>query len=267
MGIRAAIGALVVGLILVVPVMALAQGPGRGGPPQPPRTARAAAPVDLTGYWVSVISEDWRWRMVTPSRGDVASVPLNPEGRRVAEAWDPAKDEAAGLACKAYGAAAIMRRPGRVHITWSSDQTLTLEFDEGTQTRQFVFGDAPPPRNLRPSWQGYSVANWERPPQGSQPPDLAGIFATRTGTNGRSLDVRTIGLRDGYLRKNGVPYSAAATVEEFFDYRRHADGTEWFTVTTIVTDPTYLRAPFITSSDFKKEADGSQFSPSPCTAR
>jgi hypothetical protein len=95
----------------------------RGGPPAPPRPAKAAAPIDLTGYWVSVVSEDWRWRMVTPAKGDYASVPTNADARKAADAWDPAKDEAAGEQCKSYGAAAIMRVPGRLNITWQDDNT------------------------------------------------------------------------------------------------------------------------------------------------
>ena len=93
---------------------------------------RAAAPVDLTGTWVSVISEDWRWRMVTPLKGDAASVPLRPEGFAVVNAWDPAKDEAAGLQCKAYGAPAILRLPTRVRISWQDDNVLKVESDAGT---------------------------------------------------------------------------------------------------------------------------------------
>ena len=62
-----------------------AGGAGRGGPPPTPR---AAAAFDLTGTWVAVVTEDWRWRMVTPPKNDVASVPLNAEGRKVAAAWD-----------------------------------------------------------------------------------------------------------------------------------------------------------------------------------
>ena len=72
-----------------------------GGPPQPPPTPQAAAPIDLTGYWVSVVTEDWRWRMVTPPKGDFASVPLNAEGTKVGNSWDPATDGS----CLAYGAA------------------------------------------------------------------------------------------------------------------------------------------------------------------
>jgi hypothetical protein len=249
--------------LLLGPVLALAQPPRQNAPPQ---TAREAAPVDLTGYWVSVVSEDWRWRMVTPLPGDFASVPLNTEGRRVGESWDPAADEAAGLECKSYGAPAIMRVPGRVHITWRDESTLALETDSGTQTRLFHF-DAPPSTSMAPSWQGYSVANWERPAQGPEAPDPIGIFSRRIANKGRSLEVTTSDLRPGYLRKNGVPYSEQTTVREFYDYHEEPNGDEWFTVTTIVDDPVYLRNVFITSSDFKKEPNASEWNPTPCSAR
>ena len=100
-----------------------------------PTTARAAAPIDITGHWVSLITDDWVYRMITPAKGDVSYVPLNPEGRRLAEAWDPARDEAAGEQCKGYAAPAIMRLPSRVEITWADDNTLKLDIDTGMQTR------------------------------------------------------------------------------------------------------------------------------------
>ena len=131
-------------------------------PPQPPRSPRAAAPVDFTGYWVSVVTEDWRWRMVTPAQGDFAGVPLNAAARKIGQAWDPAKDEAEGNQCKAYGAAGIMRMPGRLHITWQDDTTLKIETDQGTQTRLLHFGGKPAP-GLKPSWQGYSSRELGRP--------------------------------------------------------------------------------------------------------
>jgi hypothetical protein len=255
---------LVIVAMLSAPLPLLAQGPPR--PVAPPRTAKAAAPVDLTGYWVSVVSEDWRWRMVTPLKGDFASVPINAAGRTLGEAWDPARDQAAGTQCKAYGAAAIMRLPGRVHITWQDETTLRLELDSGTQTRLFHF-DASAPANVSSSWQGYSVANWERPPQGVEIQNAIPVFSTRNGVRGKSLEVTTTKLRAGYLRKNGVPYSDRATVSEYYDYRRQPNGDEWFTVTTIVRDPVYLDGPFITSSDFKKEPDGAKWHPTPCEAR
>src|SRR5579864_5858951 len=135
-----------------------AQG-GRGGQGGSAPTSQAAAPVDLTGYWVSIVNEDWRFRMLTPAKGDYASVPLNAAARKVADAWDPAQDEAAGEQCKSYGAAAIMRVPERIHITWENENTLRIDTDAGTQTRQFHFGAVQPAGE--PAWQGYSVAEWE----------------------------------------------------------------------------------------------------------
>src|SRR5713101_3494867 len=143
---------------LVLAVLAV-QGQGAQPAQPPPPTARLQAPIDLTGYWVSVVTEDWRWRMLTPPKGDYASLPLNPEGRKVADAWDPAKDEASGNACKAYGAAALLQVPGRLHIYWQDDNTLRMDTDSGTQTRLFHFAGSPPP-NEAPTWQGYSVAMW-----------------------------------------------------------------------------------------------------------
>jgi hypothetical protein len=229
-------------------------------------TAKAAAPVDLTGYWVSVVTEDYRWRMFTPLKGDAASVPINDAGRKIIDAWDPAKDEAAGLECKAYGAAAVMRVPGRLHITWQDDNTLKIETDAGTQTRLFHFGGSPT-KGLEPSWQGYSAARWD-PGIVPAPGGFAGFGPSpRTGDRSRTLEVTTANLRPGYLRKNGVPYSSSTTVTEYYDRFNEPNGDEWFTVTTIVTDPVYLAVPFVTTTDFKKERDGSRWNPTPCSAR
>jgi hypothetical protein len=247
--------------IFISAASVMAQPPG---PPGPPRAPKAAAPVDLTGYWVSIVTEDWRWRMVTPIKGDFAGVPVNAEAQKVGNQWDPAKDEAAGLQCKAYGAPALMRIPGRVHITWQDDNTLKIESDQGNQTRLLHFDGKP---EGEATWQGFSAANWERAPRGVEIPDPFPIFASRTGTRGRSLEVVTTNLKPGYLRKNGVPYSASTRLEEYFDYHKEPNGDEWITVTTIVNDPMYLAGPFITSSDFKKQKDAAGWDPSPCSAR
>ena len=222
---------------------------------QPPASARTIAPVDLTGYWVSIVTEDWRWRMMTPAKGDYASVPLNAVGTRVAGTWVPAKDVAAGEQCRSYGAPAIMRVPGRVHITWQDDNTLRIDTDAGTQTRTFQFGRAQSPGE--PTWQGQSVALWE--PGGGRrgaAPVLAG-----------SLKVVTTRLRPGYLRKNGVPYSANALLTEYYRATHEDNGDSWLIVTTVVDDPRYLTGRFFTSSHFKKLPDASGWKPAPCSAR
>jgi hypothetical protein len=228
-------------------------------PPAPattPRTARAAAPVDFTGYWVSVINKDWRYRMVRPAKGDYASVPVKPEARQAADAWDPAADERAGEQCKPYGAPALLRMPGRLHITWQDDTTLKVEADAGTQTRVLHFGnwksDGGPA-----TWQGDSVAQWETPrvPAGAErPPATSG-----------DLKVVTTHLRPGYLRRNGLPYSANTVLTEYWDLLKDRQGQQWIVVTTLVDDPTYLNAEWITSLNFKKEPDGSKWEPTPCS--
>src|SRR5580658_9849091 len=115
---------------------------------QPPTgaasTAKASAPIDITGYWVALVTEDWRFRMITPRKGDYQPVPMTPEARKAADAWDPAADEASGNQCKAYGAAAIMRLAARSHITWQDENTLRVESDYGMQTRMLHFTSSPP---------------------------------------------------------------------------------------------------------------------------
>jgi hypothetical protein len=225
-------------------------GAGRGGPPPTPR---AAAAMDLTGYWVSVVTEDWKLRMVTPRKGIYETLTLNAEGRRVGDTFDPARDEAAGEQCRAYTAASIMRAPGRLHVTWADDSTLKIETDAGTQTRLLRFGTGAPAGE--PSWQGSSAAEWVY--AGGRRGDA------RTGT----LKVVTTNLRAGYMRKNGAPHSDKARVTEYFDLNTAPNGDRWLTVTTKVDDPVYFTRAHLTSSDFKKLPDAAGWSPTPCSAR
>ena len=243
---------------LLAPLPAHAQNRGAPPPAAPPApTAKASAPIDLTGYWVAFVNEDWRYRMITPAKGDYRGVPITREALGLVNAWDPAADEAAGNQCKSYGAAAIMRVPGRLHVTWQDDNTLKLDTDAGMQTRLFKFGPPAPGPIGKPTWQGNSAARWERPAgaAGGNP------AAARAG----SLTVVTTNMRAGYLRKNGVPYSENATVTEYFDAAPQPDGGQILVVTTVVDDPRYLLQPFIVSSHFKKEADASKWDPTPCS--
>ena len=209
-----------------------------------PASAKASAPADLTGYWVAFVTEDWRFRMVTPRKGDYQAVPLTDQARKVADAWNPEADEAAGNQCKAYGAAGLMRLAARFHITWQDENTLRVDSDAGMQTRLFHFNSQPSAPGER-TWQGVSSAQWQ----------------------GAALKIATANLRSGYLRKNGVPYSENAIVTEYFDVAPLPGGGQVLLVTTVVDDPQYLRQPFIVSSQFKKEADGSKWDPAPCTAK
>jgi hypothetical protein len=219
---------------------------------QTPHSARAIAPADLTGYWVSVVTEDWRWRMFTPPKGDYAGLPLNAEGRKIADGWDPAKDEAAGEACRSYGAGNIMRVPGRIRISWRDDETLRIETDAGSQTRLIYFGA---PKGSGGDWQGISQGSWDRYPAG------------RSLALSGSLKVITTRFRPGYLRKNGVPYSGSAILTEYFDRVNESNGAVYLVVTSALEDPTYLSEPFLTTVHFRRQADASGWNPTPCSAR
>jgi len=221
--------------------------------------ARDIAPSDFTGIWVSVITEDWRHRMMTPPIGDTASLPINAEGQRVAEAWNPQADMEAGMACRAYGAAGIMRMPTRLRVSWQDENTMSIETDAGEQTRLLHFpGDSTPMSEA--SWQGYSRAHWEGKSEGQ------GEAAALPGEGelSGSLAVTTSNLRPGYLRRNGVPYSANTVVEEHFDVFDGPNGDRWLVVLTKVVDPVYLEEPMWTSTHFKQESSDANWSPSPC---
>jgi hypothetical protein len=255
-------------------------------PPAPARTPRAAAPIDLTGNWVSIVTQDWRFRMVTPAKGDYQGVQMTPAARKVADSWDPARDEAAGEQCRSYGAPALMSVPGRLRITWQDDTTLKVDTDAGQQTRLLRFSAAPPtaapptagppaavpgaPADAPRSWQGISQAQWLTPrpavPLQLRPADRVAETPPIRPTGG-SLRVVTTNLRAGYLRKNGVPYSENAVVTEHWDLYKRPNGEEWLTITTQVDDPQFLTAARLTSPVFKKERDGSKWDPTPCSAR
>jgi hypothetical protein len=246
---------IALGALAAAGVPGFAQG-GRGGRGGTPQTA---APVDLTGYWVSVVTEDWRWRMITPPKGDYPSVPLNPEGRKVADAWDPIKDEQAGDLCKAYGPGNFMRVPGRLHITWQDANVLKVELDNGQQSRLIRFGRAPRRPTEAPTLQGLSYAQWMYPgDRGAQGAEAEG------GT----LKVVTTDFKPHYIQKNGVPISADATVTEHYDLLKPEPNVDqWLVVTLLIDDPVYLARPFQRSTHFRRERDGSKWAPEPCAAR
>ena len=243
-------------LVLSMPGNMFAQG-GRGGPPPAPLTPKANAPEDLTGYWVALVTEDWRFRMVTPAKGDYASVPLNGAGRAMANTWDPDKDIAAGEQCKSYGAPGLMRVPGRVHITWQDEKHF-----KGRDGFRRADPDFPFQRSTAGGREAFS----------------AGLFRSHMGwPASRTRSPRTDAsrfsqgsddhLKPGYLRKNGVPYSANTVLTEYYSRTNETDGTSYLIITTIVDDPMYLAQPFITSTHFKMEPNGAKWMPMPCEAK
>jgi hypothetical protein len=280
-----------------------AQGGGRGavGAAGAAQTAQAAASNDLTGYWVRLVTEDWRWLMLVPPKGNVDSIGVSAAGRAILDAWDPAKDETEGNQCKGYGAGAISRLPTRAHVTWQDGNTLKWETDQGMQTRLFKFGATAREAEANPgarSWQGLSVATWEPAaggrgggfgggaggaggrggapvaatdgdadpdPPPAAPPAVAGA---RGGNQNGWLKVVTTNVKSGYLRKNGLPYSEKATITEYFQPTPETYGARYMIVTTIIEDPEYLSGTLVTSSNYKKLPDTNNgWDPQPCSVR
>ena len=297
-------GAGAAGLALA---LALALAPGlraqvpQAGP-QPPveqPPAREAAPIDFTGTWASVITEDWQWRFVTPVVGDYTGVPMNSVADKLARAWDPDADAKAGEQCKGFGAAAINRLPTRLQISWQDDNTMKLEWDLGTQTR-LVYFDKTKAEAGPPSYQGHAIGEWiDVPAQGGRGGGRGNAPAAAEGGRGRAagaapagdagggraagegrggggraggapapraggLKIVTTNLRPQYLRQNGVPVSEKATITEYLDIVPAPDGSQWLVVKTSVDDPTYLNSWYIVSSQFKKEPNNAKWNPTPC---
>jgi hypothetical protein len=244
---------------LLSPTLASAQR-GAGGPAGPARSPKDSATVDITGNWVSIVNEDWIYRMVTPKKGDFPGLPLTKAAQDAANAWDPATDGS----CKAYGVGGIMRMPGRLKINWAGDDVLKIETDAGVQTRMLMFGkrpDAGTPATL----QGFSAAQWERP--NLVPAQVAGGIQVGAAFQppGGDLKVITTNTSGGWVRKNGVPYSPNTRVTEYFDRFKGPDGADWLTVLTEVEDPANFNGPYLTSTHFKREPDGSKWRPKPCS--
>jgi hypothetical protein len=250
-----------------LPAFGQVRGGGPGGGPPPggrggfggARGGQAGALFDMTGYWVSVVGEDWRWRAF-PQKGDYGAVPLNAAARRIADAWDPAKDAASGEACKAYAAPVVMRIPGRLRVTWQDAQTMKLETDAGQQTRLLHFGT--PPAVQAVDWQGSSKADWDLGNAGA-----GGLFfggGGRGGPQGGSLKVVTTKMRPGYVTRNGVPYSDSATLTEYFDLVKEKSGTQYLVLTSMLDDPAYMSQAMWTAVHFRKQADASGWNPVAC---
>jgi hypothetical protein len=259
-------------LVLMSP-LALAQAPPA---PKGPESPKAASQIDITGQWVAVVSEDWVYRMVVAPKGDAGSIPVTDAAKKVAKEWDPAKDS---NSCKAYGAAGIVRMPGRVRISWQDDRTIKMDFDAGTQTRLLHFStELPPigypaseppqafraPADVGPrSISGYSVAAWHK--QGQSRGLGFGGPPVQPNQHG-SLAVLTTNMLPGYLQTNGIPYSEDTTLKEFFDLITLPDNSQWLIVTSVIEDPKYLRVPFVTSTQFKRETGAEKkWRPTSCT--
>lgn len=215
--------------------------------------SQGETPIDISGNWVSVVTEDWRLRMVGGFRGEYDGLPLNARARELADAWDPQQDVMNGDECKAYGVGGIMRMPTRLRVEWENDNVLRIDTDSGSQTRLIRFAEAQDGSGAG-TLQGVSNARFTFERQGGPNSPI------ESGT----MVVETTNMAPGYMRRNGVPYSENMQLTEYFDIVHDRDGTEYLVVLTVLDDPDYFNRRIITSSNFKRDDNPERWNPTEC---
>jgi len=243
--------------------------PRAGGAPAVPQTPRSQAPFDLTGNWVSLITLDWRFRMLVPGRGEYTGVPITLASLQFADAWTAGPDEAAGKQCEAYGAGIVMAIPQRLQISWIDDQTLQMKTDAGQQTRLLRFGPAAGGPLPARSWQGDTRAEWLFHRVGRGFGGGGGGGATPPDPNARregQLKLVTTNMLAGLIRKNGIPYSDQSTTTEYWELNTDPTTQKPYLIVTVaLRDPMYLTRDYYYTAQYEKEPDASKWRPTPCT--
>src|ERR1700690_1979787 len=190
----------------------------------------AFAQVDLAGLWGQKMHEDFPERLGGPEIGDYTGMPINDQARMRADSWDAQKWEMLEHECQPHPADYAPRGPADMRIRSEIDpftQAIvawhaTLRFML-TQRNIYMDKRPHPTENAPHTWQGFSTGEWE----------------------GDMLKVTTTHLKEGWLRRNGLPRSEKATLIEYFI--RHDN---YFTVVTDVEDPVYTTEPFVRTSNW-----------------
>jgi hypothetical protein len=282
------------GLALLAVVVSLPHPAHAQADNAPEPTARDLAPIDLTGYWTAVVTEDWPQRMLDPTKGDFGAgppgavqtpgrvpvglgpnpadegnIPYEAAGSRAALAWDPGANDH----CLAYGAPGILRQATRLHISWIDDNTLRLNTDLGATTRSLHFAPAPRPGRMNYIGGRYvpekKLADFEVP-AGLDRSSMGFSVARWTAFGGQNyvaggyLKVETTNLTRGYYWRNGMPYTEDAKLIEHFRTMTLPDGSSWILLTLKVEDPEYLTQPFLVNYHFRKLPNDSSWNPQPC---
>ena len=205
-------------------------------------SAPAFAQVDFTGEWAPRFYEDQPERVAGPELGDYLGLPITDAARMRADTWNAAIQTLPEWQCRPHSADYIWRGPSNLHI-WKEVDPVTREITafhaewlRSIDNIYYLDGRPHPSANAAHTWGGFATAKWE----------------------GNMLTVTVTHLKEGYVRRNGVPRSDLATVTEH--WIRHG---KWLTVVTVVNDPVYLTEPFIRSTDY--ELDEHQLVPPyPC---
>ena len=188
------------------------------------------AQVDFTGEWAPRFYEDQPERVPGPELGDYLGLPVTEAARMRADTWDASIQTLPEWQCRPHSADYIWRGPSNLHI-WKEVDPVSrqitafhAEWLRSIDNIYYLDGRPHPSANAPHTWGGFATAKWD----------------------GDILTVTVTHLKEGYVRRNGVPRSDLATVTEH--WMRHGN---WLTVMTIVNDPVYLSEPFVRSTDYQ----------------
>jgi hypothetical protein len=202
----------------------------------------SSAQVDFSGEWAPRFWEDQPERVPGPELGNFLGIPINGAARLRAEAWEASIQTLPEWQCRPHSADYIWRGPSNLRI-WkevdpASRETTAFhaEWLRSVDRAIYLDGRPHPPEGAIHTWAGFSTARWD----------------------GDMLTVRTTHLKEGYLRRNGLPRSDKATLTEH--WIRNGD---FLTIVSTVTDPVYLAEPFIRTTDYELDVH-QQIPPYPC---
>lgn len=190
----------------------------------------AYAQADLAGMWAQRFHEELPERGEGPEIGDYTGLPVNDAARLRADSWDASKWTVPERQCEPHPADYAPRGPANLRIgrtvdpvsqeVVSWDVTVMWSLQQRTI---FMDGRSHPSPNAQHSWQGFSTGEWD----------------------GDMLKVTTTHLKEGWVRRNGLPRSDKATLTEYFIRNQ-----DYLTLVTIVDDPVYLTEPLVRTSDW-----------------
>jgi hypothetical protein len=191
----------------------------------------ASAGLDLSGNWQPVFHEDQPERGQGPELVDYAGLPITEAARAFALAWDASRLTLPEHQCRVHVVSYIYRGPLALRI-WEekdpqSQRVIAIRQYISTyeQNRTIWMDGRPhPPESAPHTFMGFSTGKWE----------------------GNTLTVYTTHIKQGWIRRNGLPLSDQATLIEHFI--RYGD---IMTHVSISTDPVYLAEPLIKSEDFR----------------
>ena len=206
-------------------------------------STEAHAQIDLSGMWGQRFHEDLPERGGGPEIGDYTGLPINDAARLRADSWTASKWTMPERQCEPHPADYGPRGPANLRIESSVDPIsqdviawhITVMWQLQHRTI-YMDGRPHPPEHALHSWQGFSTGEWE---------------------NGM-LKVTTTHLKEGWVRRNGLPRSDKATLIEYF-----IRNDRYLTLVTVVDDPVYLTEPLVRTSDWVLDP-GVQLSPFSC---